>query len=277
MPHSTDLSPITESQILTSYLLPPAPLPTILPYSSSFLPLVPATYRNNPDYASTLKRLYRDLQFQRSITIEQVRDSIERECGVKAATLKVKLARRIALEEGEAKFGNSDGEEGGRRKRRKVNEQETRNDEDTETEGVAVKDEDSIYSSDDELTNPLHLTAQQTMYDHPSGLHPASQALPVLPELLGQQMRFSGGSAFHTKTSLLLAMEEASRCLDREIADLEAECSRMKAGVGETVGGLSDLRYGKRQSDGNDGAEEYSDVLGAVEQFSDVIRAKTAA
>lgn len=80
-------------------------------------------------------------------------------------------------------------------------------------------------------------------------------------------------STYHTRASLLREMEDASQSLDEEIAELEAECERIKGNVAETVGGLSDLRYGKRQSGGEEGGEAYKDIIEAIEQFRGAVRA----
>lgn len=274
MPNTT-LPPITESQILTSYLLPPSPLPTITPYSA-FLTLVPATYRNNPEYASAIKCLYRDLQFQRDITLSQVQENIERECGERATTLRASLARRIAIEEGEV-------EEERERKRKRQRVQREVSGAERENQGVDESDEDQIVkeeelsSSEDELFNPLRLQAQQTFYDDPSRVHPAAQVLPLPGDMLAERVKLEGKSKFHTRESLLAAMENAAQSLDSEVAELEAECERLKGDVKETVGGLSDLKYGrasrKNDEEGSDTGGEYKDVLDDLAQFRNGLKA----
>lgn len=271
MARASDMPTITESSILNSYLLHPSTLPTILPYSA-FLNLIPTSYRNNPDYGVSLQHLYRDLQFQRGITVEQVRDNIERECGSRAAGLRARLARQIAIEEGDRQAEAE--EESARRKRRRVAIVDRDEADVEEVEDADVKEEE-LSDSVDEFNDPLRLAAHQTLYDHPSSLHPAAHALPVLSDL----DRDGSGSAsvFHTKASLLTAMENASVSLKREIEDLEAECARAKAGISETIGGLSDLRYGRRQTDG-EGVEhdhQFADALEAVHEFRELVRDKT--
>lgn len=271
MAHATSIPTITESSILNSYLLHPSPLPTILPYSA-FLNLVPTSYRNNPDYGAPLKRLYRDLQFQRAITVEQVRDNIERECGPKAAGLRARLARQIAIEEGDREAEAE--EELARRKRRRVTSVDRDEVDGEDVEDAQIKEEE-LSDSLDEFNDPLHLAAHQTLYDHPSSLHPAAHVLSVLLDV--DRDRLGSASAFHTKASLLTAMENASGSLEGEIEDLEAECARVRARIAETVGGLSDLRYGKRQRDG-EGVEQdhqFADVLEAVGEFRELVRDET--
>ncbi|KAK5102416.1 hypothetical protein LTR70_000202 [Exophiala xenobiotica] len=230
MAHTTGMPTITESSILNSYLLHPSPLPTIVPYSA-FLNLVPTSYRNNPDLGPALKRLYRDLQSQRAITVEQVRDNIERECGLKAAGLRARLARQIAIEEGDREAEAE--EEVARRKRRRVAIVDR-----DEVDGEGVEDaqikEEGLSDSVDEFDDPLHLAAHQTLYDHPSSLHPAAHVLAVLPDLY--QGRSGSASAFHMKASLFTAMENANGSLEGEIEDLEAECARVRARIAETGG-----------------------------------------
>lgn len=266
---SSPLPPITESQILTSYLLPPSPLPTIIPYST-FLTLIPTTYRNNPEHAPAIKRLYRDLQFQRDITLSQVQENIERECGGPAATLRASLARRIAIEEGEV-------EDGRRRKRRRVQrrgsgtESEDEDQEGSDSDEERSVKEEELSSSDDEFSDPLRLQAQQAFYDDPSRGHPAAHVLPLPADMVAERVKLEGKSKFHTRESLLAAMENAAQSLDSEIVELEAQYERLKGDVKETVGGLSDLRYGRvtRRNDEvvGDTGGEYKDVLDALAQF----------
>lgn len=268
--------PITESQILTSYLLPPSALPTFLPYSS-FLSLIPATYRNDPDYRPAIRNLYRNLQFQRDITLSQVQENIERECGAPAATLRANLARRIAIEEGET--NDEDGEEKPRRKRRRVehddddNDDDDDGDDDNEDAERGVKDEDSS-SSKDEFTDPLRLRVQRAFYEDPSTLHPAAHGLALPMDVVGERIKSQSRSRFHTKQSLLASMEHASRSLESEVIELEAECEKIKGAIKETVGALSDLRYGNVSKNRvGDGGSEYREILDALAEFRNVLKA----
>jgi len=271
MAHTANIPTITESSILNSYLLHPSPLPTILPYSA-FLSLVPTSYRNNPDYGAPLKRLYRDLQFQRAITVEQVRDNIDRECGPKAAGLRARLARQIAIEEGDREAEAE--EELARRKRRRVSMMDRDEADGEDAEDARIKEEE-LSDSVDEFNDPLHLAAQQTLYDHPSSLYPAAHVLLVLPDL--DRDRTASASAFHTRESLLTVMKNASGSLEGEIDDLEAECAKTRATIADTVGGLSDLRYGKRQrdSEGVEYGHQFAGVLEAVAEFRHLVQEKT--
>jgi hypothetical protein len=64
---------------------------------------------------------------------------------------------------------------------------------------------------------------------------------------------------YHSQASLLSAMEAAVQALEKEIVQLEGESRVMMEGMKETVGGLSDLRYGSfggRGSGGGPGGEE---------------------
>ena len=62
-----------------------------------------------------------------------------------------------------------------------------------------------------------------------------------------------GGVAYHSKDSLLDAMEAAIASLQGEIAALETEATQTMQAMRETVGDLSDLRYGKLGRDGGGG------------------------
>ena len=79
--------PPTESQILSSYLLTPASLPTILPLDQ-FRSLFPQKLRSHPH----VKSLYRDLQFLRSVDIDVVRENIIQEIR-KGDRMKVEMWR----------------------------------------------------------------------------------------------------------------------------------------------------------------------------------------
>lgn len=68
------MPPPTEAQILSSFLITPASLPTLLPYPK-FLSLFPKATHSNPQ----IKTLYRELQHQRNLDIELVEENIERE------------------------------------------------------------------------------------------------------------------------------------------------------------------------------------------------------
>lgn len=57
-------------------------------------------------------------------------------------------------------------------------------------------------------------------------------------------------STFHSRSSLLNAMESAIVSLEAEIRELDREAVGIMEGMKETVGGLSDLRYGKLANDG---------------------------
>jgi hypothetical protein len=83
----------------------------------------------------------------------------------------------------------------------------------------------------------------------------------------------SAGLRYHTPSSLLDAMSEASRTLEDEIAELERRTAEVLGGMQETVGALSDLRYGRlsgRESDSDRTMVEIEDALkglrGAVDR-----------
>lgn len=66
--------PPTEQKILTNFLLPPAPLPTIITLQS-FIALFPRSQQSSPH----IRTLYRDLQHQRAQLADSVTAEIERE------------------------------------------------------------------------------------------------------------------------------------------------------------------------------------------------------
>ena len=163
----------TESEILASYLLEPASLPTILPYSQ-FLTLFPSQYRSNPQ----VKLLYRDLQFLRSVDIDVIQDNIAQECK-KGDRMKVDMLR--ALHAGEKNWSTSEEQH--------------------------------------EVEMDLQLFG-------PAGSLPARDRR-------------------HTVDSLLREMEYTCRHLELEAQQAGTKAKEMLRHTQETVGGLSDLRYGK--------------------------------
>ncbi|KAI9799262.1 MAG: hypothetical protein M1833_004140 [Piccolia ochrophora] len=87
--------PPTENTLLTSFLLPPAPLPTFLPLTA-FTELFPRAQRSNPQ----IPILYRELQHQRARAIDQVRRNIAAETKKgEAQRREVVRARRKAEKE----------------------------------------------------------------------------------------------------------------------------------------------------------------------------------
>jgi len=83
----------TEPTILSSLLLPPAPLPTILPLAK-FTALFPASARPHPQ----IPLLYRDLQHQRALDIDTVRKNIAAEAK-RGEGQRREIARRRRREE----------------------------------------------------------------------------------------------------------------------------------------------------------------------------------
>lgn len=172
-------------------------------------------------------------------------------------------------------------EDDGRKKKRRRVEQDSDAEDQTENEeDSAIKEEDfSDYEDDeDRFFDPLRLQVQQAFYDDPSRMHPAANVMSLPSDMMAERVKSGGaGSRYHTRDSLLAAMENASQSLESEIAELEAECDGLKEHVTETVSGLSDLRYGranrKREEAGNeDGAGEYKDVLDALTRFREVLK-----
>jgi centromere-localized protein 2 len=83
---------LTEDSILTSYLLAPASLPTIVPYPL-FQTYFPPAVRSSPE----VKALYRDLQFLRTVDMDVVKENIGAECK-KGDRMKVEMLRSLDSE-----------------------------------------------------------------------------------------------------------------------------------------------------------------------------------
>jgi len=222
MPSSSNTSSITESQILQSYLLTPSPLPTILPFAS-FTSLFPSQHRNN----TALKSLYHDLQFTRTLTLDDVHQNITRECR-KAPALRSKLSRQIASERG-------------------------------------VKRKRSI-SLDGQ---PIH---NHTANPKPDPNNPADAKVEIaLDHLTTGSTLPATLSANHTATSLMSAMATATTDLEDEISALDADISDILKHMTETVGSLSDLRYGKfAKTPGVGDGEMERSVLTGLKELEDV-------
>jgi centromere-localized protein 2 len=164
---------ITESSILTSYLLEPASLPTILPYAQ-FLALFPSQHRSNPQ----IKLLYRDLQFLRTVDMDIVQENIAAECK-RGDRMKVEMLRQLHAD------GKRQGESGSQRE------------------------------------------------------------VEMDMQLFGPAGSLTRRDRRHTMDSLLQDMEHACEQLAAATQHAEAEAEEILWHVKETVGALSDLRYGK--------------------------------
>lgn len=143
-----------------------------------------------------------------------------------------------------------------------------------------IKEEETSEAEYDEFTDPRELEAQRTFHNHMSMFHPAMHVLPS--DYSSGRRNLDASTAFHTQTSLIEAMENASSSLDREVEQLEAECAKLKEGMKETVDGLSDLRYGKSRPSkdiesnaGEDDGGVYKEVVSALEEFGTLLRTKT--
>lgn len=137
-----------------------------------------------------------------------------------------------------------------------------------ESPASAEADDDNDDDDDDEIPESPHSTTPTPSHSHqpseppaPPNLHPSKPPPPTatanshLDALLDASFHGPRGLAiphhntfpnttYHSAASLLRAMESAAASLQREIADLEKEAAAVMAGMRETVGGLSDLRYG---------------------------------
>ncbi|RVX75821.1 hypothetical protein B0A52_00178 [Exophiala mesophila] len=253
---SSSLHP-TESQILHSYLLHPSPLPTILPYKS-FLNLVPKTVLSTVSSQPTiLKRLYRDLQFQREINIDDVRRRIEAECR-RSVEIQARLRRDVGREN-----LMQDRPGGITRKRKRNGDDGLVEDNITMTSGhltgplsnaldgpeasprsVSRSDSDSDSDSDQDLgpeASDHKYHQQQVNLDTALHGHHGGTLRP-------QTWRHN-----HTSTSLLTALSSAEKDLEIEIAMLQEDLAGLKKDCDERVGALSDLRYGRFANSGVSG------------------------
>lgn len=94
------MAPPTESDILTNYLLQPAPLPSITTFNQ-FALLFPRALHNS----SQLRSLYRDLQAQRNAVVDAVAASIQDEVKRGAA-----MRKEVLRQKREAERDDMDGE-----------------------------------------------------------------------------------------------------------------------------------------------------------------------
>ncbi|PHH85019.1 hypothetical protein CDD83_1029 [Cordyceps sp. RAO-2017] len=157
----------SESDMLTKYLLQPAPLTAITSWEQ-FQALFPRPLRASP----RLRSLFRDLQAQRNAVVDAVAANIAAETRRGAAMRREVLARRREAERDEA-----DGE---------------------------IEMERALFGA-------------------------ASSA----------------AQARHTLPSIVPELDGAAGVLEADVRRLRDEEAALLAALGHTVGGLSDLRYGK--------------------------------
>ncbi|KIW72799.1 hypothetical protein PV04_00971 [Phialophora macrospora] len=248
----TTPTPPSESQILHSYLLHPSPLPTILPYHS-FLTLLPKNASSlQTTHATELKRLYRDLQFQRAVIVDDVRRRIESEC-TRSVSLTAQLARKVRREEHlKQQYQQQQKQQRNRKRKRGPEDKREREHDDT-------SDDDET----DTAVPPIDIDIQTD-----TALH---GGIPLSNTLVHPTGPSKKHSPYHDGVSLLRAMETATRDLNSEIADLEAEIAALRGVCEETVGGLSDLRYGRFGRVSGSGGEKVveDEVLAALEEFKE--------
>ncbi|TAQ83668.1 hypothetical protein B7494_g8009 [Chlorociboria aeruginascens] len=158
----------TEATILSNFLLPPAPLTSIITLKA-FTELFPRNQQSSPQ----IRLLYRDLQIQRSKLTDAIATNIE-------AEVKRGVAQRRAVVRG-----------------RRAGERQEQDDE----------------------------------ADVENALFGPTSNLPV--------------SRRHTLMSILPELESAVEDVEDEMRRLEEEARTLLEEVKSTVGGLSDLRYGR--------------------------------
>ncbi|KAL6249778.1 hypothetical protein RBB50_003633 [Rhinocladiella similis] len=252
------MPPPNEHQILTSYLLHPSPLSTILPYAS-FQSLFPsATSRTHTD----LKPFYRSLQSQRDSTLDDVRRRIQDECR-RSTSLTTRLARQIRREEQSKPTS----------RKRKRSATTTDHDRDTSGAESESEPEHSRQKSDNDSDNDADIeTTDQVEVGLDARLHGPHGS--TLPSTTARQN--------HGAKSLLDAMRTATADLQDEISSLEAQIAAVQAQCEESLGNLSDLRYGRfaqshvsgQSVDGHDGTTTAAsqqgvekDVVNALAEF----------
>jgi len=276
-------SPPTEAELLQSYLLHPSPLSTILPYTA-FQALIPASSRQNP----SLKRLYRELQFQRDITIDDVRRHVEEECR-RSTTLTAHLARQIHREENErAREQSSRERERNRNKLKRKRDGERREfgcSTHRHTQGRSSGTDNGVNGDQDGDQNGKPFDSHGDEHDnhdvgsgsdadeHTDGCGPAEVDIDRnLHGPLGSTLP-SKSQNNHTTDSLLKAMRMAKEDLLSEIAALEEQVDTVHKDCEDRVGGLSDLRYGRftqnristESASGETSIE--NEVVGALEEL----------
>lgn len=158
----------TEATILSSFLLPPTPLPAIISLKG-FMELFPRAQQSSLQ----VRLLYRHLQHQRAKLTDAVAHNIAAEVRRGYAQRRAVVKARISAEREE---------------------------------------------QDDEV-------------DIENALFGATSNLPVLKQ--------------YTLTSILPELESAVEDVEDEIRRLEEEVETLLEEIGGTVGGLSDLRYGR--------------------------------
>ncbi|OCT44162.1 hypothetical protein CLCR_00688 [Cladophialophora carrionii] len=282
----------TESQILHSYLLQPSPLPTILPYTSflALLPKHPPSLQTT--HATELKRLYRDLEFQRAVIVDDVRRRIESEC-TKSVSLTAQLARQVRREENVKQQRQRQRQRQRNRNRKRKRGPENEHDHDHEDTTYTSDDDECTDDNNSDTNTRSHLDIDIDIdIQTDTALHdgvPLSNTLVHQPTGPSKHKQKHGNGLYHDGSSLLHAMDKASRDLDAEIADLEADIDDLRSACQGTVGGLSDLRYGRfgraRGSRGNgvddigtgngngNGSEDAvaDEVLAALDEFKAVL------
>ncbi|KAK6449057.1 hypothetical protein ACSS6W_003853 [Trichoderma asperelloides] len=192
------MAPPTESDILTNYLLQPAPLPSITTFNQ-FALLFPRTLHNSPQ----LRSLYRDLQAQRNVVVDAVAASIQDEVKRGAA-----MRKEVLRQKREAERDDMDGE--------------------VEMERASAGREICSCIVTSNIGAEGFILMREQLFGHDSGVKRATHSInSVIPELEG-----------------------AVGALDAEIKKLEEEEAALQESIQQTIGGLSDLRYGKL-SNGN--------------------------
>ena len=90
------MPPPSESTILTSYLVPPSPLPQIISLQR-FTELFPQHARSNPQ----IPLIYRELQHQRTLLTDQIKENIKAEAkrGERSRREVVRARRKAEAEE----------------------------------------------------------------------------------------------------------------------------------------------------------------------------------
>ena len=254
----------TESQILTRYLLPPSSLPTIIPYNT-FLSFLPPSLSNSistdPPLSSAVRKLYNDLHFQRTITLDIVSSNVERECR-RSGALKAKLAQSLQRELVASGYVR------GVKRKRQHEDKEAKSAESAPVRAESndeLEEEQEIEDSEDERnpsdTSSPHstdrdreppTTTSRQRSNTPPPHHSHNPLLSPRTALIDHALLGPFGSTlpstvqrYHSTTSLLQSMSTAITDLESEITSIDSDSDAILEQMEETVGSLSDLRYGK--------------------------------
>ena len=225
--------PPTESALLITLLLHPAPLPTVLPLDA-FASFFPSSLRSNPQIA----HLYRSVQYRRALALDLVRSNIDAE-----ARRGESMRREVVRQARKDAEGRVEGEL------------------EREWAELGLEEEDGSRGNGLAMVCPhfyifvllsgitLYSIIKETNVCHGSDVY----------------WKTTGSDSHkpHTLETIVPALESACKDVDVEVAALEAEAQRHISELNAIVGDLSDLRYGRfaKDAQGRDVSDEAMDAL----------------